>query len=235
MSDLSPTQNEFRRRLYRWSLQEWRREIDNGFPLLRLVSDSSVRIVLEMMGQRDREGQLVLADALTKAANYPWLDEWGESYSEQERALAEARHEAWWGAKQKEWLGMAPGTRPKALRPAKIISLTREPLERALMAPCEKWEDGWLFKTPLGKWTLRTLILMEPMERYIQVLHRVWASGSDVIRVFEGGGFPACLGAGALWEYRTEADLPAMGEGIGTGCAHFLQAMPALLEGLEPN
>lgn len=57
---------EFNLRYYRWALQDFKREIDQGFPWLKGFKTGSPAEVLKLLTARNRDEQMTMANALVK-------------------------------------------------------------------------------------------------------------------------------------------------------------------------
>ena len=232
--ELVAARKELDHRLYCWALEEWKREIASDFALLRTMNDCGVRVTLKLMEERDRDSQLFLAAALVKRNWRRRLDEWQETYSDEEKKLEQLYLDEFMRARHKTLSDIQRQGRGKRVTPGKVISMIREPLQTVLNSKCKKEGEGWEFETVLGQWTVRTTFSVEAKECYLDYYHNIW--GPDNFWILDGGNFASLLGAGGRWwEYEGESDLPLLGESIARACDHFLSAVPKLVEGLEPD
>ncbi len=70
-------------RYYHWQIAEWEREIQNGYPLLRLVKED---LMIEIMNGLDDNKKIIMARALVKRnINHEYLEKIGEIYTEEEK------------------------------------------------------------------------------------------------------------------------------------------------------
>ena len=69
--NLDEAKFKFEERLYRWALQDWKREIDEDFPLLGSLKDALAQRCLRIMRSLDEENRRLMATALAKRARKP--------------------------------------------------------------------------------------------------------------------------------------------------------------------
>lgn len=232
--EIITARDELERRLYYWALEEWKREIDSDFALLRIINDQAVRVVLKLMEERDRDNQLALAAVLVKRNRRYWLDKWQETYSEEEKKLDQLHFDEYRRAKTERLTGIHPQERGKPLTAKRVISIIREPLERVLNSKCKKEGEEWYFETVLGQWTIRTSFFIHVKDCSLLYVHVICGPGN--LGIIGMGNFAEWLGAqGVFWNYEGESDLPLVGEAMARACGYFLSAVPKLVEGLEPD
>jgi len=85
--DLEETRREFARRYYHWALEDARREVREGFPLLRTIKNRTVHHLLARMDSLSKDEQIRFGDALVKRFLPQLLAIQGEVLSAEEQAM----------------------------------------------------------------------------------------------------------------------------------------------------
>jgi hypothetical protein len=94
----------------------------------------------------------------------------------------------------------------------------------------------WRYDTPLGPWTLVTLIDVGGRAHQLAYSHDLHASVSRPLR--QGVSLCGWLGIGGghtTWDRLTQADTAEAARSLARVCAHFVQAAPALVDGVAPD
>lgn len=237
MSDLIAARDQFAVRYYRWALEDFRREVREGLPLLRTIKGSfAVRAVTYM----DSFGgdQLRLATALVKRAHPKALTLVGESPSPEEEALIagydngtrlRTREEDEYNAAL-----LADAPRLKINR-GRFLSVIKEQLAPVFGNEGEPFstKDEWRYQTGIGEWTVQTYIDVGGSVHQLAYSHAIRAAEhrylNENVSIFRWLG----IGGQTSWNLLTDADTSAAALSISRVCAHFVRAAPDLLSGLS--
>ncbi|HWQ91674.1 MAG TPA: hypothetical protein VN673_08380 [Clostridia bacterium] len=249
---------EFDIRYYRWALQDFKREIDEGFPFLKGFKTGSPAEVLAMMSSRTRSEQLTLASALVKRFHKNAVETAGDRMTGEEEAVC------------KEYLDRVPRTHPvevDMLRRAaasergvyanrgRLVRLVKAELKTAGMQVFES-EDlaGVLsYQNTVDGWQIITRI--HTRERHAQLAYNhtidsmnkpvlvTWAKGTwregqqDMcpVQLHNWISLVGWLGISSRtqWSDLVDSDGPQVANELAALCKHFLHAAPTLLAGLS--
>jgi hypothetical protein len=230
--------DEFLVRYYRWALDDARREVQEGFPLLRGVKSTLVIRALGFLESFAEIDRPRVATALVKRFHRRAVgitaDSWGP---EEERVNRDYQDAMRILRPEEEWYRQALLHDPAALRldRARFLAAVKVALAPILGAgePFSSKHD-WRYATPLGPWTLVTLL--DVGGRAHQLMYTQTIRAVDPRPLHEGLSLCGWLGLGGqtAWNQLTEADAPAAAPSLARICAHFLQAAPALVAGLSP-
>ena len=247
---------EFTVRYYRWALQDFKREIDEGFPFLKGFKTGSPVEVLEMMSGRSRSEQLTLASALVKRFHKDAVESAGDRMTADEAAVC------------KEYLDRVPKAHPleiALLRRAaagergvyanrgKLARLVRAELKGGMQVlEAEDLEGVFSYQNIVDGWQITTRV--HTRERHAQLAYEhiiwsvkkvvpvTWAKGTwregqqewDPVMLHNWISFAGWLGISSRtqWSELVDADASQAAKQFAALCRHFLSAAPALLSGL---
>ena len=235
----APT-DEFAVRYYRWALDDARREVRENFPLLRAVKSGLVIRMIAYLESFAGDDRLRVAMALVKRSHRRAVelttDSWGadeETIDRNYRAAASIPRP------DEEWYRHALLHEPDKLKidRGRFLAAVKAELTSVLGAgePFST-EHEWRYASPLGPWTLVTLVDVGGSVHQLAYTHTVRTAAPRPLR--EGVSLCGWLGIGGghtVWNQLTQADSPAAAQSLARICAHFLEAAPALVAGLVPE
>lgn len=232
--------DEFAVRYYRWALADARREVEENFPLLRAVKAALPMRAVAYLESLAGDERLRAATALVKRNHRRAValtgDVWG---ADEERIDREYRDAARVWRPEESWYREAmlhDAGRLKIDR-ARFLAAVKAALAPVLGAgePFSTKHE-WRYDTPLGPWTLLTLVDAGGSVHQLAYTQTLRVSPSRVLK--EGLSILGWLGIGGghtTWDRLSEADTAAAAESIARIGAHFLRALPALVAGLSPE
>jgi len=250
--------DEFAVRYYRWALDDIHREVREGFPLLRSIKSSLPMRAVAFLESFSDDDRLRAATALVKRFHPRAIELTGDSFGAAEREVDEGyRAAARIPRPEEEWYRQAMLNNPAELRidRRRFLSAVKAELAPVLGAG-EPFSTDWRYDTPLGPWTLTTLVdvggsVHQLMYTQTIVHSRASAGGAPAPQRPAAGaagaaaprplkeGLSACAWLGIAgqtdWNRLVESDTPAAARSLARVCAHFLEALPALLAGLSPE
>jgi hypothetical protein len=249
---------EFNVRYYRWALQDYQREIDEGFPFLKGFKTGSPVEVLEMMLSRSRSEQLTLASALVKRFHKDAVEAAGDQMTAEEETTC------------KEYLDRVPRTHPLELallrraaagergvyaNRAGLVRLVKGELKAAGMQVFESENVAGVlsYQNIVDGWQIITRI--HTRERHAQLAYNhtidsvnkpvlvTWAKGTcregqqelSSVQLHNWISLAGWLGISSRtqWSDLVDSDGPQVAQELAALCKHFLQAAPTLLAGLS--
>ena len=244
----SEAKQEFAVRHYLWGQFEFKREIDESFPLMRSFKAGRIWKRYRFMQQIDEREQLILASGLLKRANPDAVQALGESFTpDEETLLAQLRefslHPKGFGAETEarksaeERIGFASK--------AKLRRAVMNQFEGAFGSQCINLAIVGLdpemnFKMKCCGWLLSTDFTFNGVKRQVAYSHRIRSEMSkerdgvrDIIL-----GFPSLSGwlgtrGDTSWEYLLDEDIQLVCDFIIQRCRHWFDVAPKLLKGLE--
>jgi|SRR5882672_1646209 len=252
--------DEFAVRYYRWALDDIRREVRESFPLLRSIKSSLPMRAVAFLESFSDDDRLRAATALVKRFHPRAIELTGDSFGAAEREVDEGYRDAMRIARpEEEWYRQAMLNDSARLRidRRRFLAAVKAELAPVLGAgePFSSTRE-WRYDTSLGPWMLTTLVdvggsVHQLMYTQTIVHSRASAGGAPAPRrpaartagaatrrpLKEGLSACAWLGiAGQTdWNRLVESDTPAAARSLARVCAHFLEALPALLAGLSPE
>jgi hypothetical protein len=230
--------DEFRVRYYRWALGDARRELGEEWPLLRGVKSALVIRTLAHLASLPADRRPLVMTALVKRFHRRAVELTGDSWGADEEAIARDYLEATRIPRPEE-----EGYRQALLHEPGRLTIARSRFLAAVrgdLAPvlgvgaAFASERDWRYDTPIGPWTLVTLV--DVGGRHHQLSYTQTIRSRHPRPLGEHLSICAWLGVGGqtAWDQITEADTAGAARGLARICAHFLEALPALLDGLSP-
>ena len=223
-------QREFAIRYYRWALEQWRSEIDGGFPILRGIRDSSCTGTLEIMKTQSRDERLEMARTLTKRRHPEAVAALGDTFSTEEQRLFEhwrhLRATLYWESAEYAAVGQ-----PRKKRIAPLRAAIRQ-----VVAPVVGKEvdccHGVLYRyeTRIGRWTVATRI--DFTDRQADIIYDHLIRLSEDSRRFAGPiSVEKWFGISGVSEWRglSDEEIPEAVANLALVCRRFLEAAPYLL------
>jgi len=232
---------KFGERFYRWALEDWNREINENFPFLRSISTAQNELkVIESLSKEQRK---VMTVALVKRfTKKDVLELCGDEFSDYEKKLVEWYLKTWWDEEEHESLMTPPGGWPPE---AGEIKLKRRKLRDHIITNLtpilgkrdENWgiELVWRYCTVIGPWQVMTYIDVGGQGHQLTYEHSI--SVSETAQLIEGISVLSWLGIAGqtMWRGIHDADTEPTAEALAKIIAHFMNAVPKLLEGLSPD
>lgn len=241
---MNSVDKEWQIRLYHWAMQDFLREADEGFPILKRIKNRHLMFhVLPALESLDTEKQKRLISALVKKAHFyvVWLI-YGEDLTPEEKSIYR-----WYKETTKQLSHDESLLYQKVLDGKLNIRVKRKKLAeeiKKLLGPVlgdyyEPFEDDWKiwrYSTTVGNWTLNTELDVEG--DYVQLRYRHQISPKGVSLVLPMGGisiFDWYGIRGLQWDLLMDEDIEDTAQVMAWLCSHFLEACEELLDGLEPE
>src|SRR5262245_58016569 len=235
--DLKTARDEFALRFYQWARDDFRREIREGLQFIASIKGSAALRFIEIWNTLSTREQSILARALLKWAHQEAVEHLGDYRSAEEdellqRYLTLAREDC--QIEREIWKRRFAGQGPvKKINRRRFASLTKEKLKPILGESFQiMGRNDVQFSRTIGSWTVNTRVIVgQPPyyhHRIVAVDHVfLWEQPIDILSWL---GIPM----GLTWNLILDDD-DAVGAAISmaTVCAHFMRAVPKLLEGVS--
>lgn len=237
--------SEFDRRFFLWARQDWAREIEQNFPLLRSVNEN---LILKIMEDLEDTERWALAKALVKRGrSEELLNSCGDPLTDRDKeyerfyvdmVTKSISGEAYWdeerSRKAKEAF-FAP--RDKRLNRRKFRKYIIQALIPILGEDYEDWGDWkeWRYCTPIGPWKVITYVDVGGSAHQLCYEHDIIAS--ERVYLFQNISLLRWLGISSQiqWQCLQDSDAKPTAEALTKIVAHFMNVVPKLLEGLTPD
>lgn len=244
---------EFNVRYYWWALEDFKREIQEGFPFLQGFKCGSPWCVVKMMSEMDDFEKYFFAKSLVKRFHLEAVETIGETITADERQLCEMYFNQ---ALQLDTQVLVARSkcgsskvRPLASR-AQIRRLVKSELKKAGVHLAEEEDlDGILTcHDTVGCWNIITRIYTRDRDSQVSYDHAVWSAdriepvtlpnGKNEmwpIRLGHSVSFLSWLGVAGQTEWRNlqDADCRQVAEELGKLYFHFLEVAPRILKELS--
>jgi len=228
---LAPARHEFTSRLYAWAQADLDRELDENFRLARKVKGrlaASEVAVAEYLTQEQRRS--MFRARVKKGFGY-------EELTPEEDVLARELDTRWRTYFLDPKLSGYPQLTPKIPRQG-FRKLLKEKLASQGFGTFGGWDlpAEWRYQLPIGPWNVETHIDTGGRSSQLAFGHAIVTAADDVA-LLEPGVRITCLGLIGLdttWDMLTPEDLPEACDDLIVLCRHFLDAIPGLLQGIEP-
>jgi hypothetical protein len=231
---------EIQSRFYRWAIRDAEREVREGYPLLRRIESRAVKTFLWYISETPQDEQLELVQALVKRAHDFRINRNDDALTPGERRLAEGYTQAvlddisfnsftkegsipFWVPRRKAGLP----SRPK-LKRKQFLNRVSEALRPVMAGSTERLtsENIW-FERKYNKWTIRTSVYVGKPPHYRHLIRADWR---DVLVTT----ITSWLGVGdGAWDVLYEDQSAEAAQTFGVLCAHFMTAIPEVLDGLD--
>jgi hypothetical protein len=244
----SKAKREFAVRYYLWGQSEFKREIDESFPILRSFKAGIFGKRYRFMQQLDRREQLVLASGLLKRNNPDAIEALSENFTPEENALLTQLREFSLrpeGLEAEILARQRSGEKIKFASKAKLRRTIINQFKSAFGSECLNLAIVGLdpelnFKIKCCGWLLNTHFEFYGINRQIIYFHQIkseTAKEPDGVRDIILG-FPSLSGwlgmrAEASWAYLMDEDIQPVCDFIIQRCRNFFEVAPKLLKGLE--
>jgi hypothetical protein len=223
---------------YQWGLEDFSREIDEGFPYLGTFKTGQPRLLAHLR-ELPRQDQERYSAALVKRFAPETVFCTSDPLTWEEKgivshymALMRMPTEAELDINQRALSG-DPGA---VLNRKRFRAMLRDQLDKTFgKEPLRLPGRGeWRYRLKYGLWTVETDIDTGGRYHQLSYDHRIFLS--ERVRLKEAVSLLSWLGiAGQTsWSCVYDADAPSLSDCLGRLCAHFLDALPRLLDGLSP-
>jgi hypothetical protein len=238
MGEFRDIEIEIRSRSYRWAMRDAEREVSEGYPLLRRIESRTVKIFLNYMSEFSHDGQLEIALALAKRVHEFAIKGNDDALTTRERRLVDEylQFQFEYSDLDKEegfirsWVPRrAVGLPARAkLKRKQFLRKVSETLKPLLVGFTERLgTEDISFERNYNKWTVRTSVYVGRPPHYF---HRIRADWREVLATT----ITSWLGVGdGAWDVLYEDRSAEAAETFGMLCAHFMTAIPELLDGLD--
>jgi hypothetical protein len=240
MFAVSPeARRRFDEQFYTWALNDFYREIDKGFPFFHAFKVGEVPKLMAHLSRLRRPSQREFAEALVTRWWSPdargdlmHLTERQKQIVDQYYAIAGAprRYEVSLVAAESAQSPKATLDRRRFTRGVRkeLDDLFGHPGERTPGTTCR-------YTARHGRWTVQTWV--DTGGRFHQLSYAHVISAPEHVPLKEHISFLAWLGVSSqtMWSYLYDSDVRLVIGTLGRLCQHFLNALPILLKGLEPE
>jgi hypothetical protein len=232
-------QEEFAVRYYLWAGEETRKEVEQGFPLLRRMDTGMCRRYLRRMAQLSTEAQHAFAALLVKRFHPLALKLLGDTLSSEE--IAEITRYADVTAVEFDPLEEAffqrqsegdPSTKLNRRRFKKVVKEYLIPV----LGREDKWGGGgtWRYKTPIENLCVETYLDTGGTHHQLCYSHAIIFSGYQTL--IEQTSVLSWLGLSGQtsWRQLDDSKAEATARLLAELCDHFFKAIPNLLKRISP-
>ncbi|MFM7888164.1 MAG: hypothetical protein ACKPCM_16060 [Pseudanabaena sp.] len=225
--------NEFDIRFYHWSLLEVQREVRENFPSLRMLLNPETQNIIKIFDSLSSEQKLELAIALVRFSERRTLSLIGDNLTDRELEIrqwfyneANSHNQI---IKQLEYRNSIQ----QVVDSKKLKTLVGKELEPILGNPFSK-QGGLGYQTIINCWSVKTWI--EIGKGTFRYFHTIFHQDEKSIRLSPGVGVSigVWFGLGSIntpWICTTEEEAEQSAQSRRILCAHFLNAVPDLLQG----
>ncbi len=229
--------DEFLVRFYRWSCADFRREIDQGFPLFGLlVPDLTVYRLLALMESLPPARQTILASALLKRSHARAVEILGEQQSEEEKHHEELFINAMGAASHFETTRWQSSKVPGSELDRKERKLLLVHVKKEFNKPEFSWK-GNSFELEEGAFRLITRFFTGMTGTDLCYEHAIknidmGYYGQNMIFYCEQMSILAWLGISlrTMWANVRLQEVEQIGKGLILLCKHFIDGVGSLLE-----
>jgi len=242
MTSIQTAKHAFEERFYRWSLADWQREITQDYPLLRSPKLAGARYAVAIMESLRTERRWRMAQALAKRSQQKdTLSRCSDDFTEEDKRLEQFFFDAMQNARTLEALNrpiiaLNPTAYLKKLNRRGFRKIITQFLSPVLGQAYEDWGSGeWRYRTMVGPWHVVTYI--DTGGRYHELNYDHCIIFSDTLRLYEGASLLHWLGimSQTMWEDLDDSEAESAAGSLARIIAHFMDAVPKLLEGLSPD
>jgi hypothetical protein len=252
---------DFAVRYYLWAWEDFKREIEQGFPILRTFRSSegqrsivrgSSECVLDMMLEMTRDEQLFFAGALVKRFHGHALQATGEKMTKEEIEICKD-----YRARSLVPTESELAARDRYREGQKIIVAKRSMFRKATKVELKKLnmqitEDRgvlWRYQTRVGDWNIVTEIDTSHRDAQIIYHHNInVADRVETVTLPNGEQIDKFIQLASLvslnswlgissttkWCDLVDSDCPRVIQALSGLCSQFLGIVPKLLKGLSP-
>jgi len=242
---------EFDTRYYLWATSEFEKEIEESFPTMQLFRAGSPWKTHQFMLKLPKTEQLILAHSLLKRFHPNAVRSLGETSSTEEDSLLSRR-----GAASNNIVSLgeeirarkSAGESVKLASKRKIRKVMTAQFKSAFGSQCidldrvDEDDEMLRFKMKHSGWFVTTSFYFGRSKSILNYMHGI---ASEEPLIYRAGIGPMVLGAmisfnsylgiasQTEWHYLTEEEVESACAAALKLCAHFFNALPKLLLGLE--
>jgi hypothetical protein len=232
---------EFEERFFRWSILQWRNELDSDFLLLKSIKDPYIMFFLERLKKLPENERWIFVKALTKwGRDKDTLIRCGEHLTEIDEKYIKSYLDMVHGFTSgiiltyEEKVKYAEEAIKKINRKKfkKYLTKALEPIFGNNYEPCGRGE--WRYRTLVGPWKIFTYI--DIGGTYHQLCYDHCISANDHTNFAESLSILRWLGLASQtnWIGLSDDDIESTANEFAKIVEHFIKAAPKLLEGLTP-
>jgi len=225
--DSKNARSEFGIRLFRWSLEEWERELNNGFELLRQVSGNAASKTIDILRSLSDDERRQLTHAFAKRFHKEACAALGDGITEDDLRLLR------WADSTRL---LSPDHQPpvavdRGLRRVIVARLKTELESVGRFEPMGRPTE-WRYVTGSGPWRIFTQI--EAVGRFgdCSYSHSIETLGGRQVSQYVSLLSWLGISSQTKWRVSDEQDASDSAVGVRNLCRHFLVAAPRLLDGL---
>jgi hypothetical protein len=237
--DIDTARKEFSQRFYQWSIDDWKREITEGFPFIKMADEDHKRFWLKIMDNcKTQEEQFAFIKALIKKGiSKEILESCNDEFTEKDRRYVQLYHHI----VNNVTMGLIDIGKfdiiqryeagPK-LNQRRFRKCIKKALVPVFGAEYEDWDPGeWRYHTLIGPWKVITHIIAEGGIPQLEYFHDIIAS--EHVYLSENPCILPCFSK--VWLYLIDDDIEPTVYALARFCEHFMNAVPKLLDGLVRN
>jgi len=231
------TIEDFEIRFYKWSLQEWEYEIDNDFPLLKLVDNEGAQETINVFKYLEKQKQKQLAKALIKRGrNASILLKYDHYFSEDDEKYVQYYVRKSYEESNKM---AANRTFQEEVLPKKERKLIKkcilQKLGHIIGEKYEDWMgawDEWKNKRHIGSWIIETQFDISGTVNQLTYFHNI--KNVDDEELYSHISLFGWLGLGSEtgWQIYKKEEIEPIVEHLAILCDRFMNVTPKLLKGL---
>lgn len=241
---------EFSVRYYYWALEDFKREIKQGFPHLKQFKSGLPYWVMDMMSDMTLDEQQMFAGALVKRFHKEAVQAAGHNFTAEEKELCDQY--------RARALGLTPTeldmrnkqlTSGLQLRPNRKLlrNMVKTELKRLNMILPTNAARGLNYHTHIDDWNILTHVDTERAHAQLMYSHHIYSIDEFETVVGKRGeairlpitmrkhiSLNSWLGIGSetAWFDLTELEFDQAAKQLAKLCSHFFEAAPTLLKGL---
>jgi hypothetical protein len=236
--ELNDVEQQFGLKYYHWALRDFRREIAEGFPLLRLVKGTQAAGILKFLEPIPADELGILSAALVKRAHLRAVRSAGGDLSARERCALEKYYampvlQRW---HPENPLRNAPtGSVCLKINRGKLRTLIRQQLEPLTGKPFGRASESvWWHKVEINGWSVETWI--DTGSRLFQLSYSQSVKSGTRGVLVGNASLLSWLGLSGqtMWQFITDESAPTAAESLARLCSHFIGAAGELLSELPP-
>lgn len=229
---LERAKEEFAVRYYRWALEDARREVSEGFRLVRSIKDALAMRTVAYLERLSLIEQIELLSALIKRFHPRAVELTSERMSLREEGLMKAKDDAILSLHlpiEAELGPFSPNKRPRMSR-SRFATLLKKEMVDLFGEPPPADKKAGFFRTPIGDWTFSTSVSYGSPPLYLQSIRATerWYL-QEYVSVLSWLG----IAGQTSWDLARAGDEAETVHSIRNCCAHFLEAARGLLSGLS--
>ena len=230
---------QFFKRYYKWSFEDWRRELAEDFKLIRMVNDRNSRCIIRLMRGLSHEQRLKAVQSLIRNVNQYALPMIQENIQKEDIQFKDFYSNALRLYDEEESLRTSyENIEHSATKPfdrKKLQKVIIDTLEADLGEPSPLIKGSeFSYKTTIGPWTVLTDI--DTGGRFHQLTYEQRITDAEGKLFFGGVSLFKWLGISGqtMWQYLGDDDIESIAGSFRIILQQFLTATPRLLDGLSP-